>query len=180
MSSAFFLKALQHTYRMEGRFSDVAQDAGGPTDFGISLRFLKSLPDLDGDLDGNGHVDEFDIKVMTPSDASTLYRKYFWDWYRLDEIQHERIAVKVFDLLVNMRSKQAVRIVQRGLRACNKAVLEDGLLGEKTFAAINALHNELNLVAAMRSEAWGHYRLIVAADSSQKIFLNGWKNRAYS
>lgn len=180
MSANAFLAALQQTLKKEGRLVDHKADRGGVTDYGISLRFLKGLPDLDGDLDGDGHVTEADITALTPGEVARLYRKYFWDHYRLDEINHDLVAIKAFDLLVNMRSKPAVKIIQRALRACNKPVLEDGLLGSKTFAAINDIRDQLNPLAAMRSEAYGHYRLIIAADPTQGVFHNGWKNRAYS
>ena len=178
--SNIFLTALQETLKKEGRLVDHRADRGGVTDYGISLRFLQGLPDLDGDINGDGHVNEADIRALRPSDVAHLYRKHFWDHYRLDEIHHARVAVKAFDLLVNMRSKPAVKILQRALRACNSPVLEDGILGSKTLAAVNNIRDQLNLLAAMRSEAYGHYRLIIAADPTQAVFHDGWKNRAYS
>ena len=180
MSANVFLHALQETLQKEGRLSANSADRGGVTDYGISLRFLKTLPLIDADITGDGHVTEADIHALTPSDVAKLYRKHFWDYYRLDEIRHPRIAVKAFDLLVNMRSVSAVKISQRALRACGKPVLEDGGLGSRTFAAINEIQDELRLLAAMRSEAFGLYQLIVAKDATQAGFLNGWKNRAYS
>lgn len=180
MSANAFLTALQETLRKEGRLADHKSDRGGITDYGISLRFLKGLPIIDGDITGDGHVNEEDIKALTPSDVAKLYRKHFWDYYRLDEIHHERIAVKAFDLLVNMRSVSAVKIIQRALRACNTPLTEDGVLGSKTIAAINGIRDQLNPLAAMRSESYGHYRLIIAADPTQAVFHDGWKNRAYS
>ncbi len=180
MSANAFLTALQETLRKEGRLADHRADRGGVTDYGISLRFLKTLPLIDADITGDGHVNEQDIKALTPADVAKLYRKHFWDYYRLDEIQHDRIAVKAFDLLVNMRSVSAVKIIQRALRACNTPLTEDGVLGSKTIAAINGIRDQLNPLAAMRSESYGHYRLIIAADPTQAVFHDGWKNRAYS
>lgn len=179
MSNVFF-QALQETLKKEGRKSNHKDDRGGSTDYGISLRFLKGLPNIDGDINGDGHVNEFDIAALNASIVSQLYRKHFWDYYRLGEINHDLVAIKAFDLLVNMRSVSAVKIIQRALRACNKPVLEDGVLGSKTIAAINDIRDQLNLLAAMRSESYGHYRLIIAADPTQAVFHDGWKNRAYS
>lgn len=184
MSANAFLTALQETLRKEGRLPENAAthkaDRGSTTDYGISLRFLKGLPVIDADINGDGHVNEQDIRALTPPDVAKLYRKHFWDYYRLDEIQHDRIAVKAFDLLVNMRSVSAVKIIQRALRACNKPVLEDGGLGSNTIGTINSIQDELRLLAAIRSESYGHYRLIIAADPTQAVFHDGWKNRAYS
>lgn len=180
MSANAFLTALQETLRKEGRLSTNASDKGGVTDYGISLRFLKTLPLIDADITGDGHVTEADIRALTPASAAKLYRQYFWDHYRLDNIAHPRIAVKAFDLLVWMRSVSAVKIIQRGLRSCGKLVDEDGVLGSQTFSAIADIQDELRLFAAMRSEAFGHIQLIVAIDTTQREFFDGWKNRAYS
>lgn len=180
MSANAFLTALQETLRKEGRLADHKADRGGITDYGISLRFLKTLPLIDADITGDGHVNEDDIKALDPATVAKLYRKYFWDFYKLDNINHPRIAVKAFDLLVWMRSVSAVKIIQRGLRSCGKTVDEDGILGSQTFRAIEDIRDELRLFAAMRSEAFGHIQLIVAKDPDQLGFFNGWKNRAYS
>ncbi|MDR3186498.1 MAG: hypothetical protein LBU04_06840 [Christensenellaceae bacterium] len=37
-----------------------------------------------------------------------------------------------------------------------------------------------DLLAALKSEAAGYYRLIVNANPSQKRFIDGWLCRAYS
>ncbi|MDO9477652.1 MAG: glycosyl hydrolase 108 family protein [Pseudohongiella sp.] len=181
MSNIFF-RALQETLLKEGKLSTNSADRGGITNYGISIRFLKLLPLVDADVNGDGHVTEADIRALTgnASHVAHLYKKYFWDHYRLDECQHPRIAIKLFDMLVNMRSVMAVKCLQRALRACNTPVLEDGVLGSKTFAAIANIQDERNLLAPIRSEAFGTYQLIVAADASQAQFLPGWKNRAYS
>jgi lysozyme family protein len=175
-----FINALQATLRREGRFVDHQADRGGPTDYGISLRLLQNLPDLAGDIDGNGHVDLNDVKAMTAADAAAFYRKYFWDHYRLEDVAPPLVAAKLFDMFVHMRGKLAAKCAQRALRACNKPVLEDGILGSKTIAAINEIRDQLNLLAALRSESWGTYALIIAQDPTQEEFRDGWKNRAYS
>ncbi|GJM12779.1 MAG: hypothetical protein DHS20C12_11820 [Pseudohongiella sp.] len=177
---SFFVHAYSNTFKMEGGKANHPADRGRDTQFGISLRFMESLPLIDADINGDGHVTADDVYSLDPSTAAKLYKKYFWDHYRLDEIEHQRIAIKLFDTLVNMRSKMAVKIVQRGLRACEKEVSEDGILGSQTIATINSIVQERNLLTAMRSEQWGIYRLIIAKDPTQSAFENGWKNRAYS
>ncbi|MDX1491290.1 MAG: glycosyl hydrolase 108 family protein [Pseudohongiellaceae bacterium] len=180
MSASAFITALQETLRKEGRLSNNVADSGGITDYGISLRFLKLLPLIDADVTGDGHVNEDDIRALEPSIVAKLYRKYFWDYYRLDEIMHDRIAIKAFDMLVNMRSVVAAKCMQRALRACAITVKEDGIIGTKTIDAINEIRDYKNLLTAMRSESFGIYQLIAAKDPSQQVFLQGWKNRAYS
>jgi lysozyme family protein len=58
------------------------------------------------------------------------------------------------------------------------ALADDGVLGPASRAAIrDAL--QLPLLAALRSEAAGFYRGLVAAKPAFKRFEAGWLNRAY-
>ncbi|MDR3223970.1 MAG: hypothetical protein LBT03_00050 [Holosporales bacterium] len=49
----------------------------------------------------------------------------------------------------------------------------------KTLNAVNSA-DEKALLAALKSEAAGHYRCIVSKNASQNKFINGWLKRAYS
>lgn len=55
---------------------------------------------------------------------------------------------------------------------------EDGIVGPQTLSAIN-FSNPKVLIAAIKSEAAGYYRALVAKNSNQKKFLNSWLSRAY-
>lgn len=168
----------------EGGFADHPADPGGSTNFGVSLRYLKRLGDsdldgvLDGDFDRDGDVDADDIHAMTEADAAAIYRRQWWDRYRYGEIQNADVAAKVLDLSVNMGPNAAHSLVQYALRAVHRRVKVDGILGPKTLAAVNvALPG--TLVVALRSEAAGWYRSLVAEHHQFEPFLEGWLNRAY-
>ena len=92
-------------------------DHAGPTNYGITLRVL------DVDIDGDGDIDESDISALTPADAKEFYHRHWWANYRYYVIQNQEIATKVLDLSVNMGPKQAHRLVQRALRACDFNVI---------------------------------------------------------
>jgi lysozyme family protein len=64
------------------------------------------------------------------------------------------------------------------LRAAGKEVVEDGIIGSATLAAINKADSS-DLLAALKSEAAGYYRMIAQANPSQQRFIEGWLNRAY-
>lgn len=165
MSDAFN-KAINRVLRHEGGYNDIAQDAGGATNFGISLRFLKSI---------KRNPTKEDIQKLTREDAIDIYKKNFWDANAYYKITNADVAAKVFDLTVNMGAKQSHKLLQRAVRAASGVVLTvDGLLGSKTLQAVNA--GEPNaLLAALRSEAAGFYRLL-----NQPTFTKGWLKRAYS
>ena len=97
----------------------------------------------------------------------------------LREFLPEAIAIKVFDLAVNLGSRTAVKCLQRALQACGLRVVIDGILGTETCGAARQADRKA-LIAALRSEAAGEYRLLVARHSDQIVFQGGWLNRAYA
>ena len=76
------------------------------------------------------------------------------------------IAIKVFDLAVNLGDRAAVLCLQRALRACGIRVTVDGRLGPETCGAVR--------------RAAGEYRLRLERGASQAAFGSGWMNRAYA
>lgn len=172
-----FEKALEVLLSHEGGLSEHPADPGGTTKYGISLRYLQSLGVGVGDLDGDGDVDAEDVRGMTREQAAAVYWR-MWENRPFRELPG-RIAVKVFDLAVNLGSKRAVRLLQRALRACGRTVIEDGVLGPQTIRAAHSVPVDM-LLAALRSEAAGYYRMLVAARPTLRVFERGWLNRAYA
>jgi lysozyme family protein len=162
MYSDKFLKAFDYMLKHEGGYVNDSADPGGETRYGISKR---SYPNLN-------------IKDLTLDQAREIYHRDFWTKAKCESINDENIATKFFDLAVNMGINQAVKLIQRALRAAGTQVVEDGVIGPITLAAINKA-DPTDLLAALKSEAAGYYRLIAQANPSQKKFLDGWLNRAY-
>ena len=79
-----FEKAHAFVARMEGGFVDDPADPGGTTNYGVSLRFLKSQGLEAGDIDGDGDIDADDIRALTPERAAGVLRRAFWDVFPLD------------------------------------------------------------------------------------------------
>ena len=163
MYSNKFLKAFEYLMYHEGGYVNDKQDAGGETRYGISKR---SYPQLD-------------IKSLTRDQARQIYFVDFWMKAKCEQIDDENIATKFFDLAVHTGIPQAVKLIQRALRAAGEQVAEDGIIGPITLSAINKA-DPTDLLAALKSEAAGLYRLIAQANPSQQKFINGWLNRAYA
>jgi lysozyme family protein len=162
MYSDKFLKAFDYVIMHEGGYVNDSADPGGETRYGISKR---SYPNLN-------------IKDLTLNQAREIYHRDFWTKAKCEQINDENIAIKFFDLCVNMGIGTAVKLIQRALRATGKSVVEDGILGPATLAAINKA-DPTDLLAALKSETAGYYRLIAQANPSQQKFIDGWLRRAY-
>ena len=124
-------------------------------------------------------MDADDIRQLPRDRAIECYRTRFWERYQYDQIGDQSIGTKVFDLCVNTGARQAHLCTQRALLACSIAVVEDGVLGPLTFAAINRAP-PLAMLAALRSEAASFYRVLTTQKPELTPFLAGWLRRAYA
>lgn len=181
-----FLSAVETVLTHEGGFVHDPDDPGGATNWGVSLRWLVSIGEIDLDADGfhdfdydrDGDVDADDIRRMPRADAIQLYHDRIWipgGYAALPAGAGE----KIFDLAVNMGHRQAVRLLQRACRAMGGQLADDGVLGPITRGTVLRLSNQ-PLLHPIRSEAAGFYRSLAAARPPLDKFLNGWLRRAYA
>ena len=157
-----FEKAFKYTITNEGVYANDHDDIGGETKYGISKR---SYPNLD-------------IKNLTLEEAKKIYFCDYWLKGKFEQIADENIATQLFDLSTNLGIKAETIVLQRALRSVGINVQEDGLLGSVTLSATNNADPNA-LLAAIKSEAAGYYRLIAAKNPQQQKFLSGWLSRAY-
>lgn len=172
-----FARAVDIVLSHEGGFADKKGDRGGPTNFGISLKFLELFPE--GDINKDGMVDRRDVELLTRDQAIDFYWREFWNKFQYGKFNDWCLATKVFDLAVNMGPSQAHCLLQQALLALGIKIIIDGKLGTATFRAANNANRDA-LLAALRAEAAGFYRLIARLNPGQDKFLTGWLNRAYS
>ncbi len=155
-----FTQAVAVLLDHEGGYSDV-----GPTNFGFDARFN---PDLSAEQ----------IKSMTRDQAIARYRERWFNPWRWRELPPS-VAIKCFDLAVNMGPSNIIRCLQRALWANGTHVKEDGGLGTITITAAADVP-EAALLAAVKSEAAGYYRTDCAKHPERNQYLAGWLARAYS
>lgn len=171
-----FYKAHEFTARWEGGFVNHPKDPGGATNYGVSLRWLKSLSNADGDIDRDGDIDVDDIRALTAEQAAELFKAEFWDKYHLEDFP-QGVATVYYDTIVNTGAMQATKIMQRGCNAATGSRLSvDGRLGPLTRSA---LKNETPaLISACIREREQFYRnLAHNKPSTYSVFLTGWLNR---
>jgi type VI secretion system secreted protein VgrG len=175
---ANFDKIIPIILEQEGRFVNNPNDAGGVTNFGISYRFLKGLPEY-SDI-----TPDFIVK-LNAEEASKIYQKYFWDPNQYISIFDSDIACKIFSLCVNIGSKSANLILQKSLNDVDSSALidEDGIIGDTTIRKVNLLLSRMKksqILINIVYHAVKHYLNIVNNHQEQMVFLRGWLNRIYS
>ena len=174
--------------RHEGWYSDDPNDPGGPTWRGIARNRQPAWP-------GWTRFDEIVARFPSVREAipelrrdpvlagmvEDLYHSTFWRPLRLDEIADPTISAKVFDMTVNMGWAPAVLCLQN---ACNylirraEEIAEDGKIGPRTIAAVNA-QNPRRLLLALRGYHFMHYeRLVEGPNARFETFAPGWLERA--
>lgn len=147
----------------EGGYSNHPNDKGGETKYGISKRQYPKL----------------DIKNLTFPQAMDIYRRDYWNFYRLSQVDNQQIANKIFIALINMNPYSAVRCVQRAIVNCGIVIRVDGVMGSVTLGWVNRVHPGWFL-DRLRVELCMHYAKEVADDKTQLVNLLGWINRGTS
>ncbi len=173
--------AMPTIFLQEGKFSNDPGDPGGPTNYGISLRFLKDADLEFADINHDGHIDIEDIKAMNVGDATKLYDIYFWSRYKYGLIDNQELATRLMSICINAGPMVAHQAVQRAIMSVNHnlVIIDDGVLGPKTITAINSCNRDA-IIAAYKSEVSNFYRGLVQMKPQFAKYLKGWLNRVNS
>lgn len=145
----------------EGGFANVPGDKGGATNKGVTLATYRGIF-------GNGKS-VIDLKNMTDAQWMIIFRKYFWNRWRADEIKSQAIANLLADW-VWTSGTYGIKLPQKVL-----GVKIDGLVGPKTIAAINDYPDQRELFVKLWKERKDFFERI--GTGTQKKFLKGWLNR---
>lgn len=161
---------------VEGGYSNDPTDAGGETNFGITVAVARE----------NGYKGA--MKDMPRTVAVAIYTKRYVQDPRFDAVLQldADIGIELIDTGVNMGPTQAAMFLQRWLNGLNdsgsryQALFVDGRLGNVSLAALGAylkwrgtdgkavLLRGLNSVQAVR------YLEICESKPTQKKYLYGW------
>lgn len=170
-----FQACIRSILEHEGGLSMDKRDPGGTTNWGISLRYLKSVG---LDLNGDGKINDEDVVGLPKKGAVEIYRKYWWDKYRYAAFNEIVVVEKVFDLAVNMGGMAAHKLLQIAINRLHKQpITVDGILGGQTFGAANSTDGNL-LRQQLRECAEHRYIEILTANPAMEWARKGWMNRA--
>lgn len=151
--------------RWEGGFVNDPDDAGGTTMKGVTLATFRKFYGADKTVE--------DLKQITEAQWLHIFKTGYWDVFRGDDIDDQSVANMCVDWLYNS-GIAAIKRVQKIV-----GVVDDGIVGDKTVAAINARQAE-PLFEQIKAARIAFVETIARNNPSQRKFLQGWKNRINS
>lgn len=155
--------------KWEGRWANDPADTGGATNMGVTLATWRAYG---YDKDGDGDIDEDDLRLITEEDAiERILKPYFWDAFLADSISNQSVANICVDWGWGSGTKKAIRKVQRLL-----GVTVDGIVGRQTLAAINNA-DQRDLFNRIKAARLAFVEAVAKNEPQKKKFLRGWKNR---
>jgi lysozyme family protein len=117
--------------RREGGYVNDPADPGGATNHGVTIHTMRRLG---LDLNGDGRIDERDVRALTRDQAIEIYIRHYYAEPRI-HLLPEPLQATVFDMQVNAGAN-AVRLLQRLVaRFGAKGVKDDGVIGPVTAGA---------------------------------------------
>lgn len=149
----------------EGGFANDPDDTGGATNKGITIGTFR-------EVFGKGKTVN-DLKNITDAQWMEVLRKKFWDKWLADRIDSQAVANMLVDWTWHSGS-YGIKIPQRIL-----GVKIDGVVGEKTLAAVNAADPK-SLFEKLKEERKAYLIRQTKVSPRKRKFLNGWLNRVNS
>lgn len=149
----------------EGGFANDPDDTGGATNKGITIGTFREVFGKDKTVN--------DLKHITDAQWMAVLKKKFWDRWLADRIESQAVANMLVDWTWHSGS-YGIKIPQRIL-----GVKIDGVVGEKTLAAVNAADPK-SLFEELKEERKAYLTRQTVVSPRKRKFLNGWMNRVNS
>lgn len=156
-----YYKAFQFLLSNEGGFSDHKRDSGGKTMNGVSSKYFPEVYQML--MDAEDEVQRHDILFK-------FYYNEFWNPLYSD-IKDEKLAIRLFDLGVNLGVKPSVRLLQSSSNVLGTKLRTDGIFGKGTLIAVNVTNPYNEYIRQVES----YYKSLPDFD----IFGVGWTNRLH-
>jgi len=152
-----FNEIIEVVLKHEGGYVNDPDDPGGETRFGISKR---AYPDED-------------IKGLTVDRAKELYRRDYWDKYKVGDMS-DRLRHGYLDMCINMGGRRATKILQEACNSKNADKIDvDGGIGPATLKAASAVEN-----FRLRAYRVMYYAELVMKKPKMEKYWVGWFKRS--
>lgn len=157
-----FEKAFARLIGHEGGYSTDRNDPGNWTGGKVGKGVLKGTK---YGIAANTYPN-LDIKNLTLEQAKAIYKKDWWDKLGAEQL-HPAIVYQLWDFAVNAGKSRAVKELQQVA-----GVIDDGILGAKTIAAVKAL-SVTDVLILLTAERLRFYTSLTTWGTYGK----GWTNR---
>ena len=182
----FILSPLQ-----EGGYANDSNDLGGETYCGIARNFHPSWEGwaiIDDAKEAhpyyrkemfrfNDYIDEKGIALKVQS----FYMENFWKPLRLEKVVNENIAIKIFDMSVNLGVARGSNMVQTCLNLMNYKdnyeLKVDNIIGDVTANLINLKTEKDNgefLLNLLTLSQGNFFMKSAQSNPNQKKYIKGW------
>lgn len=152
----------------EGGYVNDPDDPGGATNRGVTIATWRAVG---YDKDGDGDIDTADLRLITAEDAvNRVLKPHYWDRFKADRINSQSVANILVDWLW-ASGKPAITGVQQLI-----GVKVDGIVGEKTLAAINAQPARA-LFDAIHAARVRFIDAVIARRPTSTKYRRGWLRR---
>jgi lysozyme family protein len=153
------------------KYTNSKIDRGGATKYGITIATWRTVG---YDKNGDGKIDENDVKLITEEDFKKVLKKNFWDKWKADQIKNQKVAEILVDWLWASGKWGIIKPQQLlGVKA-------DGIVGKQTLAAVNNYPNQRQLFDAIKSARKAYIDKVIKNDPRQIAHKVGWYNRINS
>ena len=153
------------------KYTNSKIDRGGATKYGITIATWRTVG---YDKNGDGKIDENDVKLITEEDITKVLKKNFWDKWKADQIKNQKVAEILVDWLWASGKWGIIKPQQLlGVKA-------DGIVGKQTLAAVNNYPNQRQLFDAIKSARKAYIDKVIKNDPRQIAHKVGWYNRINS
>lgn len=151
----------------EGGYVNDPDDRGGATNKGVTIATWRA----NGyDKNGDGRIDEQDIKLISVEDAELIMRKNFWGTWKADQIKSQSIANMLVDW-VWASGRYGITIPQQLL-----GVKADGIVGAKTLRALGNQDPE-KFFKQLKQRRYIYIQSISKSGSRNAKYRRGWLAR---
>ena len=149
-----FTTAFEKLLKHEGGYVNHKDDRGGATRYGVTEAVAR-------EVGYRGNMRELPLDL-----AQRIYKDRYWDAVQAEHLPAD-VRYIVFDGAVNSGVAQAAKWLQR---ACG--VKDDGVIGQQTIRAANALHPE-----GLKRKMLAQRLRFMATLANWPAFGRGWANR---
>lgn len=167
-----FAKISPLILRHEGGYVNHPADHGGTTNRGVTIATFQSYAQSDLGISPTLQ----NLQHLTDAQATIIYQKRYWEPKGYCLLRDEKVALMVYDWSITS-GRAGLKIRELLASHYHQNVSTRGGITAELMASLNSIPNQSDLLQRIGNIRKDYYRSIVANDSTQAVFLNGWLNR---